>query len=160
MKFIRQYDEGWIDDFNDIARFLGTYLPDEMLIHHVGSTSIPSMPSKDIIDIDIECPNGSINRVIAVLTQAGYEHEGDLGIPTREAFSPRDDSNVFRLRPHHLYACESDSPELRRHLVFRDYLIAHPERASWLADEKRRADELAVSRDAYIEGTAPASGEG
>ena len=64
--------------------------------------------------------------------------------------------NAFRLRSHHLYACESDSPELRRHLVFRDYLIAHPERASWLADEKRRADELAVSRDAYIEGKVAA----
>ena len=114
------------------------------------------MPAKDIIDVDMECPQGSMSRVIDRLAEAGYEHEGDCGIPTREAFGPQEDSDATLLHPHHLYACESNSPELRRHLAFRDYLMAHPERAGWLAQEKRRADGASPTRDAYIDAKAAA----
>ena len=154
MNFIREYTRAWADDFNQIARFLETRLPDCFVVHHVGSTSVPGMPAKDIIDIDIECPRASIDRVIAYLAELGYEHEGDRGVPTREAFRACDETPAARLRPHHLYACEAGSPELRRHLAFRAYLTAHPERASWLAAEKRNAAECAASREAYIDGKA------
>ncbi|MEQ8992652.1 MAG: GrpB family protein [Pseudomonadales bacterium] len=154
MNYIREYQISWVDDFKEIARFLESCLPDGVRIHHVGSTSVQGMPAKDIIDVDIECPRGSMVRIIARLAEAGYEHEGDLGVTTREAFRPCDQTAASHLRPHHLYACETESPELGRHLAFRDYLLSHPERASWLANEKRRADNEATSRDAYIDGKA------
>lgn len=97
-----------------------------------------------------------MNRVIDLLSDAGYEHEGDLGIPTREAFRPRDGSDALLVHAHHLYACETNSPELRRHLAFRDYLIAHPERAGWLAERKRLADAASATRDAYLQSKAEA----
>ena len=56
MKHIREYTRDWVVGFDEIARHLGTYLPSECRIHHIGSTSIPNMPAKDVIDVDIECP--------------------------------------------------------------------------------------------------------
>lgn len=152
MKYIRQYSITWADEFTVIAKFLREHLPHGTLIHHVGSTSIPGMPAKDIIDVDIECPRGSINEIVSALAKAGYDHKGDQGIPTREAFSPRGCTEAVDLRSHHLYACETHSAELHRHLAFRDYLRAHPERAIWLADRKQDVDQNAATRDGYIQG--------
>ena len=109
------------------------------------------MPAKDVIDVDIECPQGSMDRVTVRLREAGYEHLGDRGIPTREAFRPQEGSRALLLHAHHLYACESGSAELRRHLAFRDYLSSHPKRARWLADAKRRAADASPTREAYIQ---------
>jgi GrpB-like predicted nucleotidyltransferase (UPF0157 family) len=58
------------------------------------------------------------------LASLGYAHKGDLGIPGREAFA-----TPLGLPAHHLYVCAADSAELRRHLLFRDYLRSHPEDA-------------------------------
>lgn len=114
------------------------------------------MLAKDIIDVDIECPQGSMRCVIGRLSEAGYEHRGDRGIPTREAFRPREGSGVSLLHAHHLYACESGSPELRRHLAFRDYLASHPNRARRLGAAKRAADAASPTRAAYIMAKAAA----
>ncbi|MCY4056377.1 MAG: GrpB family protein [Gammaproteobacteria bacterium] len=156
MRHIREYREDWIGGFAEITGFLEPFLPDGCRVHHIGSTSVPGMPAKDIVDVDVECPQGSMSRVIERLAAAGYEHRGDRGVPTREAFHLRDGSSAAHLRPHHLYACESDSPELRRHLAFRDYLAAHPRRARWLARQKRCADAASPTREAYIAGKAAA----
>jgi len=93
---------------------------------------VSGMPAKNIIDFDIECPKGSM-ETISALNAAGYEHEGDMGIPRREAFRPKVGIEASRLCLHHLYACESNVKELQRHLVFRNYLLATPEKAEWLA---------------------------
>ena len=152
LKHIREYTTNWVIGFAEIAQYLARHLPGECRIHHVGSTSIPYMPAKDVIDLDIECPQGAMRRVVFALSEAGYEHLGDRGIPTREAFRPQEGSDALLLPAHHLYACESGSEELRRHLAFRDYLSSHPKRARWLADAKRCADAAAPTREAYIEG--------
>ena len=156
MKYIVPYNNEWPIRFNAIAQFLRGYIPDGCLIHHVGSTAVPGMPAKDIIDVDVECPDGSMASVIEALERARYDHEGDLGIPTREAFKPRIGSTALSLPCHHLYACETRSPELFKHIAFRDYLICHPTRAEWLASQKVRADELANSRAEYIENKSSA----
>jgi len=154
MNYIKGYTEEWVRDFLTIADCLEGWLFRAVQIHHVGSTSVPGMVAKDIIDVDIECAVGEMERVIERLGLAGYEHTGDQGIPTREAFRPVAGSAAAGLRAHHLYACEADSPELHRHLALRDYLRAHPAQADWLAAEKVRVDAAAGSREAYIEGKA------
>jgi GrpB-like predicted nucleotidyltransferase (UPF0157 family) len=73
----------------------------------------------------IEDPS-RLDAAIAALAAVGYRHEGDLGIPGREAFKYAGKEHLQR---HHLYVCPRDSAELRRHLAFRDYLRAHPEAA-------------------------------
>ena len=58
------------------------------------------------------------------LAEIGYIHEGDLGIPDREAFCYSDKPHLM---PHHLYVCPRHSRELHRHITFRDYLRSQPE---------------------------------
>lgn len=155
MKYITPYNPDWVSQFEGIASWLREKLPRHSQVHHVGSTSIPGMPAKNIIDIDIECPIGSMDTIITALNHAGYQHEGDKGIPGREAFRPKEGSEASFLYHHHLYACESNSSELHKHLAFKNYLRANPEKQKWLAEHKIECDRIAQSRSEYIERKAP-----
>ena len=120
------YDERWVRDFSDIAREIRENLGELALdIEHVGSTSVPGLSAKPIIDIDVVIRDyGSLDAVISALGRIGYRHEDDLGIAGREAFGYEGKEH---LQKHHLYVCPQDSPELKRHVAFRDYLRSHPE---------------------------------
>ena len=120
------YDEKWKLCFEQIAGELSAALGDLVLsIEHVGSTSVPDLAAKPIIDIDVVIEDESkLEAVISALAKIGYQHEGNCGIPGREAFGYEGKSHLME---HHLYVCPKDSPELRRHLSFRDYLRTHPE---------------------------------
>ncbi len=156
LKYISSYDSSWPLKFGEIASFLGDRIPPDCTIHHIGSTSIPEMPSKQIIDVNIECREGMMSAIVASLALIGYTHEGDLGIRSREVFKPKFDSEANNLPAHHLYACESGASELRRHLAFRHYLMIHPKRRNWLAAQKIGADDAARSRSEYIENKSAA----
>lgn len=145
------YDPAWPLRFAEIRAIVqrtiaGTYYS----VEHVGSTSVPGMVAKPIIDIDIVIREGKFADVRRKLEALGYVHEGDKGIPGREAFDLRDEGLKSALAPHHLYVCDADSPELRRHRAFRDFLIAHPE---WVERLSRHKLELAArlgdDREAY-----------
>jgi len=155
MKYITGYNPDWASQFEHIASWLRERLPENSHVHHVGSTSVVGMPAKNIIYIDIECPIGSMNTIITALNHAGYEHEGDKGIPGREAFCPKEGTEASFLYPHHLYACESNARELHKHLAFKNYLLSNPERLKWLAEHKIECDNMAESRSEYIERKAP-----
>ena len=120
------YDEAWEQDFIKIQKELQDALGELALrIEHVGSTAVHGLSAKPVIDIDVVIRDRSLlGDVIRALEKAGYRHEGDLGIAGREAF---DYDGKEHLKTHHLYVCAQDSAELRRHLMFRDYLRAHPE---------------------------------
>jgi GrpB-like predicted nucleotidyltransferase (UPF0157 family) len=142
MKYFTPYNDVWPHRSQQIARFLYDQIPNNCRIHHVGSTAIPGIPAKDIIDLDIEYPSGTMQSIIGILDEAGYVHEGDKGIPSRETFCPKMGSSASKLPQHHLYACESQSPELFKHLAFREYLILHVQRAKWLAAQKIATGKL------------------
>ena len=120
------YDEAWEQDFIKIQKELQDALGELALrIEHVGSTAVHGLSAKPVIDIDVVIRDRSLlGDVIRALEKAGYRHEGDLGIAGREAF---DYDGKEHLKTHHLYVCAQDSAELRRHLMFRDYLRANPE---------------------------------
>jgi GrpB-like predicted nucleotidyltransferase (UPF0157 family) len=151
MKYITAYNQDWPERFAQISKHVRAFLPDDCTIHHIGSTSVPGMSGKDIIDLDIEYTQCTLQSVIDALREAGYKHEGDLGIPGREAFKPVPNSHAASLPAHHLYACENGAFELQKHLSFRDYLKSHTERADWLSKKKLSADASANTRDEYIE---------
>lgn len=139
--FVVPYDPLWIQSFNQIREELESALGAlAVAIEHVGSTSVAGLSAKPIIDIDIVISDKSmLSETIEALSQIGYIHEGDLGISGREAFTYEDKEHLMK---HHLYVCPSDSPELRRHLAFRDYLRTHPEAAKEYGRIKEQAAKL------------------
>ena len=123
------YDEQWKRDFLKIKAELVNALGQLAIgIEHVGSTSVKGLSAKPIIDIDVVIRDYTVlEDVVSALGKIGYQHEGNLGIAGREAF--KYDGKEY-LQKHHLYVCPEDSPELKRHIAFRDYLRAHPD-AVW-----------------------------
>jgi len=127
MRLIQGYQESWKEDFIQIKEVLiGALSGLDVTIEHVGSTSVPGLAAKPIIDVDIACAeNVKFDVVRKRLSIIGYEHKGDFGIPEREVFK-RDqllEHLVLDTITHHLYVCPYGSLELKRHLFFRDYLI-------------------------------------
>ena len=126
-------------------------------VEHVGSTSVPGLAAKPILDIDIVIPSpGDLPAAVGHLARLGYRHQGDLGLIGREAFSrdgaedvPREGSGR-RWPEHHLYVCAADAAELRRHLAFRDALRAAPRAVeAYAALKYALAEKFGHDRDAY-----------
>jgi GrpB-like predicted nucleotidyltransferase (UPF0157 family) len=109
-------------------------------IEHVGSTSVPGLAAKPIIDMDVIAHSRvDVMNAIRALETLGYRHVGDLDIPGREVLrEPAGDPR------HHLYVGAHDATPLIEHLCFRDYLRSHPSAATEYAALKRR---LAVQYD-------------
>lgn len=155
---VERYNPEWPRWFQRLYTWLESGLGDTFLrIEHVGSTSVPGMVAKPIIDLDIVIPSGP-GALVAIkqkLEPMGYVYEGDLGIAGREAFDLVDEERRAQLPRHHLYVCARDSAELRRHLAFRDYLCRHPEQAAELGQLKwALAERYENDKDAYIDGKA------
>ena len=152
---VMPYDEQWKLDFLQIKAELSDALGQLAIgIEHVGSTSVQGLSAKPIIDIDVIIKdNTALENVVSALGEIGYRHEGNLGIVGREAFKY---DGKEHLRKHHLYVCPEDSPELKRHIAFRDYLRTRPEAVreySRIKEEgaKKYPDDI----EKYIEYKAP-----
>lgn len=152
---VMPYDVKWKQAFTNIKSELEAVLGDLALrIEHVGSTSVEGLSAKPVIDIDVVIKDTSIlEPVISALAKIGYRHEGDLGIPGREAFKYEGKEHLMK---HHLYVCVEDSSELKRHLAFRDYLRSHPEAADEYSRVKVEGALLyPYDIDKYIEHKSP-----
>lgn len=146
---VEPYSDEWRTWFEKLRDMLLPALGDACVsIEHVGSTSVPGLCAKPIIDIDIVYPMGGFDLLRERLAAIDFEWDGDHGIPGRDMFKYRGDAE---LPPFHLYACESGARELKRHIALRDYLRAHAD----MRDEYARV-KLAAARkypfdiDAYI----------
>jgi GrpB-like predicted nucleotidyltransferase (UPF0157 family) len=125
------------------------HLKDQALaIEHYGSTSVPGLSAKPILDILIIMPDSdhALDDVKSTLSIIGYDHEGDLGISGREAFKNRDrkapyDGNGTEWPTHYLYVCNIRAPVVMEFLAFRDYLRLHPEDTSEYSRVKMEAAE-------------------
>ena len=125
---IQEYHEKWVEDFKAIESVINDALIDLTIsIEHVGSTAVPKLAAKPIIDIDIVYGKDvSFEILKKKLEKIRYYHNGNQGIENREVFKRK---NWWSKHPildtitHHLYACPVDSEELRRHILFRNYLI-------------------------------------
>ncbi len=152
------YNKKWQQDFLDIKAEVAAALgmaPEglSLAIEHVGSTSVPGLSAKPIIDIDVVVRAGDVQAAIQALAGIGYNHEGNLGIPGREAFGY---SGKEHLQEHHLYLCPEDSPELKRHLAFRNYLREHPQAVEEYSRIKLEAAALFPHNiDGYINHKSP-----
>ena len=125
-----EYDKNWPSDFEKIKKEIEKAIVEPAVIEHVGSTSIPGMKAKPIIDIDVGLNNwADFEKVKKALAEIGYEHEGDRGITGREAFcrNGKVHNEILDTIEHHLYVCSVDNTEFNRHILFRDYLRSHLE---------------------------------
>ena len=125
-----EYKKDWPLHFLKIKEELLKVLKVSCQVQHVGSTSIPGMKAKPIIDIDVGLVNWEdFETVKKALAEIGYEHEGDKGITGREVFCRNGKVHNENLDSidHHLYVCSVDNEEYKRHILFRDYLRSHDE---------------------------------
>jgi GrpB-like predicted nucleotidyltransferase (UPF0157 family) len=152
---VEPYNPAWATWFLELNALLGRTLAGHFYaIEHIGSTSVPGMVAKPIIDIDVVMREGQFERIASYLAPLGYEHVGDQDVPGREAFKLRGPL-ASTLPLHHLYALYPDAAELKRHLAFRDYLRTHPEEARRLSEHKLElAERFDNDRALYIEGKA------
>ena len=149
------YDEAWKTAFEAIKAEIESALGELILgIEHVGSTSVEGMSAKPCIDLDVIIKDDSVlDAVIERLAEIRYIHEGDLGIKGREAFKYTDKPHLMT---HHLYVCTESSDELRRHIVFRDFLRNDPDAAKRYSAVKEMAAKLYPNDiDKYIEYKSP-----
>jgi GrpB-like predicted nucleotidyltransferase (UPF0157 family) len=145
------YDPRWPLWFAEIRAHLTPYLTDvPHVCEHVGSTAVPGLAAKPIIDIDIVVPSPSlVAPAISRLEAAGYRHEGDQGIPGREAFALPPDAVHY----HHLYVVVEGNKAHRDHVVLRDHLRADAaDRERYAARKRELAHLLTTDRTAYVDG--------
>jgi len=108
---------------------------------HMGSTSIPGIMAKPIVDmLPIVTDLASLDADQVAIEGLGYDYLGEFGIPTRRYCRKNDPVTGKRLFQLHCFA--KDSSEIARHLAFRDYLRAHPAIAKEYEREKIRAAAL------------------
>lgn len=91
-------------------------------VHHIGSTSVPNLMAKPIIDIlMVVNSHEELDEKSPVMERLGYEIKGEFGINSRRYFTKGGLD-----RSHQIHAFEIGSEHINRHLAFKDYLIAHP----------------------------------
>ncbi len=146
------YDQRWPQLFESLRARVDAVLGGiPHVTVHVGSTAVPGLDAKPIIDLDVVVPGPAVVAdTVAALAGAGWRHEGDLGIAGREAFRPPPSAAY-----HHLYVVTEHSQAYRDHLDLRDYLRSHPAEAARYAALKRKlAPLLQADREAYLSGKA------
>lgn len=121
------HDPAWADAYQtEVHKLSAAFASDQAEFHHIGSTAIPGILAKPVIDIMVVV--AKLERVedwIPKMAVRGYEYRGEAGIPGRQFF--RKDTNG--VRSHHVHIFEAGHPNIAVQINFRDYLRAHPAEA-------------------------------
>ena len=154
------YNQGWPKMFEEEKKHLFNCLPQEIIIRieHFGSTAIPGLSAKPIIDIlaEVASLEETKKSIVPILTGQGYEYfwrptHGNDGPPFYAWFIKRDN---YGNRTHHIHMVESDFEHWDR-LLFRDYLIEHPRLISEYQQLKMHlAEKFPKDRIAYTDAKA------
>lgn len=148
---VLDYDAAWQTAYAREVETLANVFKDEAAVfHHFGSTSVPGLSAKPIVDILVEVRD--IQRVDALnaeMSARGYLVKGEYGIAGRRFFVKGTEEE----RSHHVHVYQKGNPEIATHLDFRDYLLAHPEAARAYGGLKQNlARQYPTDMDAYIAG--------
>ena len=146
------HDSAWLDKFAAESQLIMAALRENVItVHHIGSTAIPRILAKPVIDILVVVTNINLVSMQSVgMENLGYETMGEFGIPGRRYFRKDDDLGT---RTHHVHVFEQGNSHIERHLAFRDFLIFHPDWAAQYSELKRDlAAKHPNSMDSYIKG--------
>lgn len=118
----------WVAMFNDeAAKLRAVFGAQALAIHHIGSTSVPGLKAKPILDFLLEVDDiEQVDRFNVPMQKLGYEGMGENGLPRRRYFRKYNGDK----HTHHIHTWQHEDIEIDRHLAFRDFLIAHPDRAA------------------------------
>ena len=149
---VAPHDPTWRRSFETESKLIALALRDNVVaIHHIGSTAIPQIHAKPIIDMLVE-----VKDIIKLDTQSseiealGYQAMGEFGISGRRFFRKGNEAGI---RTHHIHTFEVASPQIERHLAFRDYMISHPEDAQQYSELKRElANKYHDNIQGYMDG--------
>jgi GrpB-like predicted nucleotidyltransferase (UPF0157 family) len=135
------HDPAWTREYEAEAEALREALRGCLCaVHHIGSTAVPGLPAKPILDI--------LAEVTDLDAGLGYRAMGEHGIEGRRYFQKGHPRHT-----HHLHIFRRGNPNVTRHLAFRDYLRAHPERAREYGELKLRlARKDPYDVEGYLEG--------
>jgi GrpB-like predicted nucleotidyltransferase (UPF0157 family) len=143
------YDPNWPNQYEREASLIKTIFSNNFVaIHHIGSTSVPGVAAKPTIDILLEVKKIElVDKCNSEMEKLGYEALGEYNIPGRRFFVKGEDK-----RTHHVHTFQVGSPEIARHLYFRDYLKSHPIEAKIYGDLKiKLAIQFANDREGYVQ---------
>lgn len=146
------HDPSWRDAFTAEAKHIAAALGANVVaIHHIGSTAIPGIHAKPVIDLLVEVDDiEAIDARSSAMESIGYQVMGEYGIPGRRYFRKDDRHGT---RTHQVHAFQAGSAEAERHLAFRDYMIAHPTDARAYGELKRKlAEEYPHDMNGYMDG--------
>jgi GrpB-like predicted nucleotidyltransferase (UPF0157 family) len=154
----------WPAEFEALAAPLGKALgPLALHIDHIGSTAVPGLPAKDVIDIQVTVAALDRERLAPALARAGFVNRQDIGNDHRPpgAAGPDDDWRKLFFqagsgRPANVHIRVAGRPNQRYPLLFRDYLRAHPASAAAYATLKRALAALGIDRGVYADVKDPA----
>ncbi|MEM6738994.1 MAG: GrpB family protein [Pseudomonadota bacterium] len=143
----------WSARFDEEAQAIRRAVAGELELFHIGSTAIPGMLAKPILDLlgAVRSPK-RFDAASSALVALGYEAMGPYGIAGRRYFRKID---LAGTRSHHLHVFSSGSPHISRHLALRDYLRAHPKVAdAYGALKTSLATRPGATWASYVEGKA------
>jgi GrpB-like predicted nucleotidyltransferase (UPF0157 family) len=147
------FHDNWSVMFEEEARKVHNVFGNEIVaIYHIGSTSIPGMYAKPIIDILVEVKDiESVDNYNEQMSALGYLALGEHGIFGRRFFRKGEVE-----RTHHVHVFETGSKHITRHLAFKEYMIAHPEEAKAYSELKQKlSKQFPTDIKSYMEGKAP-----
>lgn len=129
-----------------LSRILGHEL---VAAHHIGSTAIPEIAAKPIIDILLAVRSiDSVEKYSGQFQSVGYEAKGELGIKGRRFLQKGGNR-----RTHHVHIFEKGSPEISRHIKFRDHMKENKEKAKDYENLKvALAEKYACDPESYCRG--------
>lgn len=151
---LQPYNPDWLLIFEKekeiISRTLDPPLPP---MEHIGSTSIPGMAAKPIIDILLGVDDlTDFSRLIPSLSRAGYEYIPKAELKTRRFFRKGAPGRGIC----HLHLCEWKGEEWKEKVAFRDYLRTNPEKSSeYTALKRQLARDYKHQRSLYTEMKGP-----
>ncbi len=144
---LEKYNPNWPDNYEQeraaIVRVIGPYIAN---IEHVGSTAIPGLAAKPVIDIGIDLNIYPLPaEAIRAMEGLGYEHKGEYGIHERHYF------RKVAYRSYHVHSYSPGNVEWEAHILFRDYLRAHPQAAHEYEQLKCELAARHIDVNAYAE---------
>lgn len=136
------HDPLWSEQARAEARALVAALgPNLLTVHHIGSTAIPGMVAKPVLDLmPVVASLAAFDRQRSAMQSLGYQWRGEAGLAGRRYCTRSDPATGHRLIQAHAY--EAGAFEIGRHLAFRDYLREHPDIANAYRVEKTRCRDL------------------
>ena len=147
------YDPAWPEMYAAEAARLRRALGENCVsIHHIGSTAVPGLAAKPIIDmLPVVRSLEAVDRAADALARLGYECLGEFGIPGRRYLRKGGDERTHQV---HIFA-EADEANIRRHIAFRDHLRAHEaDRDAYARLKRALAQAYPYDIEAYCDGKA------